>query len=130
MARGKTVPGLRIYTEGKTMSNDKEVKQDGKTIAPAAPATANAAAKPAVEDRLALLIELLLGSKQDELEKQAAQKQRLKALAEQREKSQTQNAYNLLKLQARCSHLKGKGKRVGKHETQYADRVNDPNVMM
>src|SRR5437660_519586 len=80
---------LRIYAEGKTMSQEKTNKpsQDGAT--PESPTQA----KPAVAtDRLELLLELLLSSKQDELEKQAAQKARQKALAEQREKSQAQNA--------------------------------------
>jgi len=109
------------------MSQDKEVK-DGKTAAPATPATANAAAKPI--DKMELLLELLLGQKQDELEKQAAQKQRQKALSIQREASTSQNALNLIKLQMRCNHLKGKGRKTGKHENIYAERLNDPNVYL
>jgi hypothetical protein len=88
-------------------------------------------AKPAVAtDRLELLLELLLSSKQDELEKQAAQKQRQKALSIQREASTSQNALNLIKLQMRCNHLKGKGRKSGRHENIYAERLNDPNVYL
>ncbi len=110
------------------MSNDKVATASNQI--PAAPASAIAAAPAANQDRLGLLIELLLSSKQSELEKEAAQKQRLAALSVQREKNASQNAYNLLKLQARCKHIKGLGKRTGKHEAQYANRVDDPNVMM
>ena len=108
-------------------------EKDGKNAAPAAPASANAVA-PAIDgstnSKLERLLELLLARESTTLEKEAADKHRLKALDAQRDKNQSQNARNLLLLQAKCSHLKGKGKRTGKHEAQRAERVNDPNVMM
>jgi len=103
------------------MSNQDKVKpsnQDG-----AVPESNPTQAKPI--DKMELLLELLLGQKQDELEKQVAQKQRQKALGIQREASASQNALNLIKLQMRCN-----GRRAGKHENIYAERLNDPNVMM
>jgi hypothetical protein len=120
------------------MSNDKEAK-DGKVAAPAtatpaaAPVTAaavSAAASVAPEDRLGMLLELLLGRESTALEKEAVEKKHRQARAAAAEATEKQNLYNLLKLQAKCTHMKGKGKRTSRLEAQYADKLNDPNVSM
>ncbi len=111
------------------MSNqDKAIKPSTDGVATASNQT------PAAIDgntgKLERLLELLLSRENTNLEKEAADKQRYAALSAQREKNQSQNARNLLRLQAKCKHIKGLGKRTGKHEAQYANRVDDPSVMM
>src|SRR5258708_18051147 len=100
-------------------------------IAAATPAPAAAAKVPvAAEDGLGLLLELLLGRESTALEKEPSEKKHRQARAEAAEATEKQNLYNLLKLQAKCTHMKGKGKRTGRLEAQYADKLNDPNVSM
>jgi hypothetical protein len=104
----------------KKMSNEKAATSSNQT----------AAIPVATQDRLGLLIELLLSSQQSELETREARKQQQAALAVQREKNANNNAYNLMVYQAKCLHIKGKGRKANySPEGQAAIRRDDPAVM-
>ena len=107
------------------MSNqDKAVKPSTDGVATASNQTP--AAIDGNTSKLERLLELLLSRETTNLEKEAADKQRYAALSAQREKNQSQNARNLLRLQARCKHIKGLGKRTVKHEAQH-EQVPEPD---
>lgn len=89
-----------------------------------------AAAVPAAETvsgstlkGLELLLSLMLKKEEANLLKEDAERKRQTQIAAQREKTQSQNAYKIIKLQASCKHLKG-GRRLK------ADKNIDYNVVL
>lgn len=102
------------------MSNEKAVTSSNQT----------AAIDASTSSKLERLLELLLVRESGALESEAAEKESQKARAVQREKNQVRNAYNLMVLQAKCLHIKGKGKKANySPEGQAAIRRDDPAIM-
>jgi len=106
------------------MSNDKVATASNQTP------TTPAAIDGNTNNTLERVLQLLLVRESGALEREAAEKERHKALAKQREKNQTQSAYNLMVLQRKCLHIKGKGRKASySPEGQAAIRRDDPAIM-
>lgn len=82
------------------MSNDKTIT-----------AAEVVAAANTTTSKLELLLSLMLKKEEANLVKEETDRQRLLQIAAQREKTQSQNAYKIIRLQATCKHLKG-GRRL------------------
>lgn len=89
-----------------------------------AASTGAAAPVPAsTQNKLELLLELMLKKEETSLVKEQADRDRSLLIAAQREKTQSHAAYKIIMLQASCKHLKG-GKRLK------ADSKIDYNVSL
>lgn len=102
------------FAEGVTMSDQvKKPSTDGAAtpVAPAAPVTP----KPEVNfgevtETLAKILTLLISREETALEKEVAQKANQKKRAEAEQRTETQNFWNIMTAQVKCSHLKGNWK--------------------
>jgi hypothetical protein len=100
------------------MSSEKAI-----TAAQVAAAVPTAEVPNSTLKGLELLLSLMLKKEEASLLKEDAERKRQVQIAVQREKTQSQNAYKIIKLQATCKHLKG-GRRLK------ADKNMDYNVVL